>query len=195
MLLVATNTYAQPLEQFLSHPIESNFASSPDGKSIAWVINDHGKRNILVKTGTDLPRFLTDYPLDDGQEISQLVFSPNGTKLLYVRGGGANRSGQNPNPASLVEGTDQAIYYKEISSKSPPAKIVNGNSPVFFKDGIKFCSVKVVRFMNRLWTSMPHPSCCSAHEAAMVVQNFHPMAMKYFLPAIAEIIVSLVFTA
>jgi dipeptidyl aminopeptidase/acylaminoacyl peptidase len=138
LLLVATNTYAQPLEQFLSHPIESNFASSPDGKSIAWVINDHGKRNILVKTGTDLPRFLTDYPLDDGQEISQLVFSPNGTKLLYVRGSGANRNGQNPNPASLVEGTDQAIYYKEISSKSPPAKIVNGNSPVFFKDGIKF---------------------------------------------------------
>lgn len=138
LLLVATNTYAQPLEQFLSHLIESNFASSSDGKSIAWVINDHGKRNILVKTGTDLPRFLTDYQLDDGQEISQLVFSPNGTKLLYVRGSGANRSGQNPNPASLVEGAEQAIYYKEISSKSPPAKIVNGNSPVFFKDGIKF---------------------------------------------------------
>jgi len=27
---------AQNLEQFLSHPIESNFASSADGKNIAW---------------------------------------------------------------------------------------------------------------------------------------------------------------
>ncbi len=137
-LVVATTAHTQPLEQFLSHPIESNLAVSTDGKNLAWVINDHGKRNILVKTGTDVPRLLTDYQLDDGQELSQLVFSPNGTKLLYVRGSGANRNGQNPNPASLAEGVEQAIYYKEISSKSPAVKIVNGNSPVFFKDGIRF---------------------------------------------------------
>jgi dipeptidyl aminopeptidase/acylaminoacyl peptidase len=131
LLLIVATSYSQTLEQFMSHPIESNLAASQDGKNIAWVINDHGKRNILVKTGTDLPRLLTDYQLDDGQEISQLVFSPNGTKLLYVRGNGAN-------PASLAEGVDQAIYYKELSSKSPPAKIQVGNSPVFYKDGIKF---------------------------------------------------------
>jgi dipeptidyl aminopeptidase/acylaminoacyl peptidase len=131
ILLQTVTSYSQTLEQFMSHPIESNLAVSQDGKNIAWVINDHGKRNILVKTGTDLPRLLTDYQLDDGQEISQLVFSPNGTKLLYVRGNGAN-------PASLAEGVDQAIYYKELSSKSPPAKIQVGNSPVFYKDGIKF---------------------------------------------------------
>jgi len=138
LFLLSFTASAQTLEQFMSHPIESNFAAAPDGKNIAWVINDHGKRNILVKTDTDLPRFLTEYTLDDGQELSQLTFSPNGTKLLYVRGSGANRQGQNPNPASLPEGTEQAIYYKEISSKSQPAKIVVGASPVFFKDGIRF---------------------------------------------------------
>lgn len=122
----------------MSHPIESNFAASPDGKHIAWVVNDHGKRNIWVKSGTDLPRMFTDYQLDDGQELTQLTFSPNGTKLLYVRGSGGNRAGQNPNPASLPEGTEQAIYYKELSSKSPPAKITVGSGPVFFKDGIRF---------------------------------------------------------
>lgn len=136
--LLSINSVAQPLEQFMSHPIESGFAASPDGKNLAWVINDHGKRNILIKTGTDIPRLLTDYQLDDGQEISQLVFSPNGTKLLYVRGSGANRAGQNPNPASLAEGAEQAIYYKEITSKSPPSRITAGSSPVMFKDGIRF---------------------------------------------------------
>lgn len=105
---------------------------------MAWVINDHGKRNIVVKTGTDLPRLLTDYQQDDGQEISQLVFSPNGTKLLFVRGSGANNMGQHANPASLAEGVEQAIYYKEFSSKSPPSKITNGHSPIIFKDGIRF---------------------------------------------------------
>jgi len=141
LVCISANAFSQTtLDLFLSHPIESGFASSLDGKTIAWVINDHGKRNILVKTGLDQPRILTDYQLDDGQEISGLAFSPNGTKLLFVRGGAPNRVGQNPNPASLAEGAEMAIYYKEISSKSPPAKITLGNGPVFnAKDfGIKF---------------------------------------------------------
>ncbi|MBX2900447.1 MAG: S9 family peptidase [Cyclobacteriaceae bacterium] len=137
-ILFSITTSAQTLEQFISHPIESNFAASADGKHIAWVLNDHGKRNIWVKSGTDLPRQLTEYQSDDGQELSQLTFSPNGTKLLYVRGGAANRAGQNPNPASLPEGAEQAIYYKDILSKSPPAKIATGSNPVFFRDGIRF---------------------------------------------------------
>ncbi|QLH31593.1 MAG: hypothetical protein HWD62_03350 [Cyclobacteriaceae bacterium] len=49
-----------------------------------------------------------------------------------MRGSSANRFGQNPNPASLPEGAEQAIYYKEILSKSPPAKIVVGSGPVVF---------------------------------------------------------------
>jgi len=73
---------AQNLEQFLSHPIESNFASSADGKNIAWVINDHGKRNVMIKIGNELPKLFTDFQQDDGQEIYQLAFSPNGTKLV-----------------------------------------------------------------------------------------------------------------
>ena len=136
-------TYSQTaLEQMLSHPIESGFASSLDGKNIAWVINDHGKRNVMIKLGNELPKFFTDYQQDDGQEISQLAFSPNGTKLLFVRGGGLNHAGQNPNPASLAEGTEQAIYYKDISSKNQPSKITLGNSPLFYRDGLKFLFAK-----------------------------------------------------
>jgi len=138
-LLIGSIAFAQTdLELFLGHPTESEFAASQDGKNIAWVINDHGKRNIMVKAGTELPRSLTDYQLDDGQEIRQLVFSPNGTKLLYVRGSEANRAGQNPNPASLPGGTDMAIWYKEISSKSPATRLTAGSNPVFYKDGLKF---------------------------------------------------------
>src|SRR5258707_5013657 len=128
---------AQNLEQFLSHPIESNFVSSADGKNIVWVINDHGKRNVMIRIGSELPKLFTDYQQDDGQEISQLVFSPNGTKLVFVRGGGANSKGQNPNPASLSEGTDQTIYFKDINSKNPAAKITQGSSPLFYPDGLK----------------------------------------------------------
>src|SRR4249920_767280 len=128
VFLVKLSMAQTNLEQFLAHPTESNFASSTDGKNIAWTINDAGKRNVMIKTGTELPRMLTDYQQDDGQEISQLAFSPNGTKLLFVRGGSANAKGQNPNPASLAEGTEQAIYFKDLASKSAPSKIAQGNS-------------------------------------------------------------------
>ncbi len=142
LFVVHLTAFAQSpeLEKFLSHPIESGFASSADGKNIAWVINDHGKRNIIVKMGSEPPKQLTNYNQDDGQEISQIVFSPNGTIILFVRGGGGNRQGQSPNPASLAEGAEQAIYFRDLTSRiaSPPAKITKGNSPVFFKDGLKF---------------------------------------------------------
>jgi dipeptidyl aminopeptidase/acylaminoacyl peptidase len=133
--LINVGAFAQSpeLEKFISHPIESNFAASTDGRNIAWVINDHGKRNIIVKLGSDLPKIVTNYAQDDGQDISQITFSPNGTIILFVRGSSAN-------PASLAEGTEQAIYFKDLTSKSasPPAKITKGGGPVFFKDGIKF---------------------------------------------------------
>ena len=142
VVLVKLSIAQTNLEQFLNHPTESNFVSSADGKNIAWTINDAGKRNIMIKTGTELPRMLTDYQQDDGQEISQLAFSPNGTKLIFVRGGGANSKGQNPNPSSLAEGTEQAIYFKDLASKSAPSKIAQGNGPLFYPDGLKILFAK-----------------------------------------------------
>ncbi len=143
LLFLTKTTVAQTyLEQFLAHPTESNFAASADGKHIAWVINDAGKRNVMLKTGVDLPKLLTDYQLDDGQEISDLVFSPNGTKLLFVRGGTGNSKGQSPNPLSLTEGTEQAIYFKDMASKSFPSKITQGNNPVFSPDGLQILFAK-----------------------------------------------------
>jgi dipeptidyl aminopeptidase/acylaminoacyl peptidase len=113
-------TFAQELEQFISYPIESNFATSANGKNIAWVINDHGKRNVMVRLGADFPKIFTDYQKDDGQEVSQLVFSPNGTKLVFVRG----------------RGTDRFIFVKDVSSKNPAARITQGTNPLFFPDGL-----------------------------------------------------------
>lgn len=143
LILISSFSYSQTLlEQFLTHPTESGFIASKDGKNLAWVLNDRGKRNIVVKVGSELPKLITDYQQDDGQEITQLAFSPNGLKLLFVRGGAPNRAGQNPNPASLAEGAEQWIYFKDVGTKSAPAKIVAGNSPVFYRDGLKFLFAK-----------------------------------------------------
>jgi len=142
ILLISPTVWGQGLERFHSYPFETEFAASADGKNVAWVVNDQGKRNVMIKTGNDLPHAITNYDQDDGQEISQLVFSPNGTKLVFVRGGGANLHGQNPNPSSLSEGAEQAIYFKDLSSKNLPSRIAQGNSPLFTPDGLKILFAK-----------------------------------------------------
>ncbi len=128
---------AQPVSEFISHPIASHFAASADGKRIAWVVNHVGKRNIYFRENTGPIIALTNYALDDGQELSDLTFSPDGTQLLFVRGGGPNRVGQMPNPASLAEGVEQAIWALDVVSGGKPRKVANGNHPMFTADGTK----------------------------------------------------------
>ena len=39
---------AQNIESYLSPPCPTDLTASPDGKTIAWVFNDKGSRNIYV---------------------------------------------------------------------------------------------------------------------------------------------------
>src|SRR5262249_2101196 len=96
---------AQPtftVDQILSLPTPDNLVASPAGSRIAWTFNERGVRNIYVADGPDFqPRRLTAYAEDDGQELSNLSFSPDGGTIVYVRGGdhGSNRAGDAPNPS------------------------------------------------------------------------------------------------
>ncbi|MEQ9415227.1 MAG: hypothetical protein RIF39_15435, partial [Cyclobacteriaceae bacterium] len=119
---------AQTLEQFLSHPVSSGLAHSTNGQ-LAWVVNDHGQRNIFIRSN-ETTQQLTKYGQDDGQELSNLLFSNSGDLLVYVRGGGANRFGQNPNPASMAEGAEQALWCIGTSLGSEPFRLANGNNPI-----------------------------------------------------------------
>jgi dipeptidyl aminopeptidase/acylaminoacyl peptidase len=134
---IMAQAVAQPLTQFLSHPIASHFAATADGTRIAWVVNHLGMRNIYFQENGGPVVALTRYAADDGQELSDLVFAPDGTHLLFVRGGAPNRVGQLPNPASLAEGVEQAIWAVEVKAGSAPRKIAKGQRPVFLSDGKK----------------------------------------------------------
>src|SRR5215471_19343446 len=76
------------LEQVRSYPYPSDLASSRTGSRIAWVFNEQGIRNVWVAEGPDFrARRLTDYRDDDGQELTNVVFSHDGNYVVYVRGG------------------------------------------------------------------------------------------------------------
>jgi len=88
LTLVALPSLAFTPEQVRSYPFPSSLAAAQSGQRIAWVFNEAGKRNVYVAEGPVFDaRRLTNYSVDDGQEISSLSLSPDGQWVLFVRGG------------------------------------------------------------------------------------------------------------
>lgn len=130
------------LQEVLSAPFPSNLAVAPIGDRVAWVFNEMGKRNVYVAGGpTFSGRKLTDYQLDDGQNISDLTFSPDGESLLFVKGGAPNRRGEIPNPTSNPAGAQRVIY--SIPFQGGEAALVSvGSSPAFSPNGNQIAFIK-----------------------------------------------------
>lgn len=77
---------AQSIGDFLSAPFASSLTVAPDGRRIAWVLYEQGARNLYVAEGPAWQgRRITRFG-DDGQEFSQIGWSPAGDALYFVRG-------------------------------------------------------------------------------------------------------------
>ncbi|MCI0447618.1 S9 family peptidase, partial [bacterium] len=78
---------AMSLDDLMSASFPSEFIAASSKNRIAWVFNNEGRRNIWIADGPDyVPRQLTKYDKDDGQEISDLEFSKDASFITYVRG-------------------------------------------------------------------------------------------------------------
>ena len=114
------------LDQILSAPFPSELAASPTGGKVAWVSNAKGVRNIRVAGPPGYqPRNITSYTEDDGQEISDLRWTPDA--IVYVHGTTAN-------PAMNPTGSTQAIWIAPVTGTSP-RKIGEGDSPAVSPKG------------------------------------------------------------
>jgi dipeptidyl aminopeptidase/acylaminoacyl peptidase len=112
LVLLAENICsAQSIENYLAPQFPTNLIASADGRSIAWVFNDKGSRNIYV---ADAPAFtakaITNYKGDDGTEISSVQFTPDGNNIIFVRGNASNNNGEPANPAFLQTSTARNIW-------------------------------------------------------------------------------------
>ena len=128
------------LPQVLDYPYSSELTAASHADIIAWVRNIGGVRNIWIARGSDFaPRQVTSYREDDGQEITQLTFSPDGTRLVYVLGGDhdANWPAEgnlDPDPASSPEQPHAAIWSAPLTGGAP-VKIAEGDAPAISARG------------------------------------------------------------
>src|SRR5215475_1818906 len=76
------------MSQAIAYPFVDGLVAAPHGGRIAWMRNVGGVRNIWVAEGPGfVPRQVTQFTADDGQELTQLTFSDDGRTLVFVRGG------------------------------------------------------------------------------------------------------------
>lgn len=150
LLGAPTDGWAQTftLDEVMGAPFASSLVASPTGDAFAWVQNHTGRRNLWIARA---PGFvgapLTEYGADDGQELTDLHFSADGKRLVFVRGGAPNRRGEVPNPTSGPEWPDREIWTLEVpASGGAPAlvRLAEGSAPkisprgdpvAFTKDG------------------------------------------------------------
>jgi len=132
---------------FKKYPFPTELTASASGGRIAWAFNEEGRRNIYVAEGPDyVPRKLTGYTKDDGQEITSLQISGDGKWVVFVRGGdhGANWDDDLPvDPGfatepfkvqvGVVAFAGGAVRY--ISEGDEPLVAPDGRRVVFIKSG------------------------------------------------------------
>lgn len=129
------------MAQVLHYPYATELAAAEQGDAIAWVNNIDGVRNIwMARRPAFAPIQVTQYTEDDGQEITQLTFSPDGSRLVYVLGGDhdANWPAEGnlaPDPTSSPQQPVTAIWSLPAGGGTP-AKIDEGDSPVISSKGV-----------------------------------------------------------
>jgi dipeptidyl aminopeptidase/acylaminoacyl peptidase len=130
------------LEQVMSAPFPSGLVASRNSGKVAWVLDENGARNIWVAEAPDYRgRRLTAYRGDDGQEIEQMRWTPDGRSIIYVRGGDFETGRDNPNPASSPDAVEQAIWIAPVSGEAA-RKLTEGHSPQISPSGDKIAFLK-----------------------------------------------------
>ena len=147
------------LQQVMSAPFNSQLKASPMGQRIVWVADQEGRRNLwIAEAGSDgsyAARALTHYDADDGIEIGDITWTPDGQSVVFVRGGDFEFPEKPaPNPDLLPQGVEQDIWIASVKG-GEPRKVTEGRSPEVSPDG----AVLAYLLKDQVWTiSLNDPS-------------------------------------
>jgi dipeptidyl aminopeptidase/acylaminoacyl peptidase len=126
------------LEQVLSAPFCSALQAAPKGGAFLWIANQEGKRNIWVAepggSNYTVHRVTSD-DADDGVDVGDIVWTPDGEHILYTRGGDFEFA-EKPaaNPAMLPQGISEEIWMVGVHG-GDARKLADGQAPAVSPDG------------------------------------------------------------
>ena len=139
------NAQSFTMEQIKSYPFPNELTAAGTGSRIAWAFNERGLRNVWVAQGPDFKaRRLTNYNMDDGQELTSLSISDDGKFVVYVRGGdhGSNFDSAAPvNPALSAVQTRVQIWSVPFDGGEPKL-IGDGDEPIISPKSDRVAFVK-----------------------------------------------------
>ena len=173
-IIFAQTSNGFTLQQALSAPYANQLTAAPVGNFFAWVEDEEGRHNLYIG-GKDVPaRALTRNADDDAQDISGIVWSPEGMNIAYVYGAPSGADGKPANPAHLQYPTPVRVMLVSTDGKSQPETVAEGRAPIFTRDGHALLFVHE----GQIWTTcledckderaeksgLPYPTQLASHQ-------------------------------
>lgn len=148
-LAVTSTVIAQEVKYstYKKYAFPTELTSAATGGKIAWAIDSVGRRNVYVAEAPNyLPRKLTNFNEDDGQEITSVSISDDGNWVVFVRGGehsGNWETGLPVNPSfdllaykvQILSVPFQGGKIQSLSEGDLPAISPDGKQVAFIKNG------------------------------------------------------------
>src|SRR5213075_2024792 len=107
-------------EQALSAPFPYGLTSASHAPRVAWIFDYKGERNIWVADAPGfVPRQVTHYTGDEGQQIASVRLSPDGKAIVYARGTELNKQETSANPLSLTKMPKQQAWTVNLAGGEP----------------------------------------------------------------------------
>jgi dipeptidyl aminopeptidase/acylaminoacyl peptidase len=122
------------LKEALSYSFVTGIVAAEHADRIAWARDVEGVRNVWVAAGpTFEARPLTHSTADDGQELTWLTYAPDGSRLVWVRGGDhdANWPAEGhlaPDPTASPTEPKIEVWGARLDGGAP-VKIAEGDAP------------------------------------------------------------------
>jgi dipeptidyl aminopeptidase/acylaminoacyl peptidase len=146
-LFFSTGLFAQDLgfSNYKKYLFPTELTSASTGGKIAWAIDSAGRRNVYVAEAPNfLPRKLTNFIEDDGQEITSLSISADGNWVVFVRGGEHSGNWESSSP---VNPTFELSAYKVqiIAVPFEGGKLIHiseGDMPIISPDSKQVAFIK-----------------------------------------------------